>query len=470
MEKTANKEESISLLNGWKNMLSEHRSLKERMEEGKLMRDYCSRAEHGDWKPPRNREDQLELLKSQEASRLEELIPLRYGRMMQSPFAFYRGSALIMANDLGPLSHSGLNVQLCGDCHLSNFGIFATPERNIIFDLNDFDETLPGPFEWDLKRLAASIAVAADEYGFSKRVAAKAVEGLCKIYRTKMEEYANMNTLEVWYTRVDWQYLIGKIRMPGRRKSAFDQLDRLKEKRSHAAALAKLTEIADGKRRIKDDPPLIFHSPLATDEAIKMVLHSYSETLWESRRRLLERYRFIDVAAKVVGVGSVGTAAAVALLRGEGGDEDYIFLQVKQALPSVLERYVGRSQFTHPGERIVNGQRLTQAASDMFLGWTSGPKRDFYVRQLMDLKDSVAVDELDATTFRQYAEVCGLVLARAHARTGDPAMIYGYLGKSTAFDEAILDFSFKYCKQNERDYESLVQAVKKGKIKATTKI
>jgi uncharacterized protein (DUF2252 family) len=470
MTKTEQQKETISLLDGWKSMLSEPRSLKERIEEGKDVRSHCSREEHGDWKPAKHRHDPLELLKSQQASRLEELIPLRYGRMMQSPFAFYRGSALIMASDLGTSNHSGLNVQLCGDCHLSNFGVFATPERNVIFDVNDFDETLPGPFEWDLKRLAASFAIAAEDNGFSERIGCEAIEAMSKIYRTKMEEYANMNTLEVWYTRVDWQFLINKIKKPGRKKEAFERMERLKEKRSHAGALAKLTELVNGKRRIKDDPPLIFHSPMATEEAIKMLLHTYSKSLWESRRRLLERYRFIDVAAKVVGVGSVGTAASIALLRGEGGEDDYIFLQVKQAMPSVLERYLGRSQFLHPGERIVNGQRLTQAASDMFLGWTSGPKRDFYIRQLMDLKDSVAVDELDTTTFEQYAEVCGLVLARAHARTGDPAMIHGYLGRSSAFDEALVEFSLSYKKQNQKDFESLVQAVKKGKIKASLRI
>lgn len=283
-----------------------------------------------------------------------------------------------------------------------------------------------------------------------------------------MTEYSEMSSLDIWYQRVDFEYLIGKIKKPGRRQSAIENLDKLKEKRSHVGALNKLTVVVDGKRKIRDMPPLVYHTDIATDDRVKMVLKDYAKTLWESKQTLLQRYRYVDIAAKVVGVGSVGTAAAIVLLKGEGGDDDYVFLQVKEASRSVLEDFIGKSQFSHPGQRIVNGQRLLQSASDMFLGWTSGPVRDFYVRQLMDVKKSVPIDELDATSLEQYAGVCGLVLARAHARTGDPAMISGYLGTSDTFDEALVAFSNSYRKQNQLDYLALLEAVSKGEIKTDT--
>jgi uncharacterized protein (DUF2252 family) len=466
MPKTLAEKETLSLLDGWRNLFTQPLSFKERFELGKQMRAKCPRTEHGEWKPAKDRTDPVALLNSQDRGRMEQLVPVRYGRMLKSPFAFYRGAALIMASDLAPVKRTALTVQLCGDCHLSNFGVFATPERNIIFDLNDFDETLPGPFEWDLKRLAASFMIAALENGFSQKIGQRCVEAMSRTYRLNMEEYSEMSTLDVWYKRIDWHQTIDEIKRPGRKQVAYERISRLKDKRSHAAAVAKFTELVDGKRRIKDNPPLIFHSPEVTPAAVQMVLELYAESLWESRRCLLQRYRFVDVAAKVVGIGSVGNAAAIALFQGEGHQEDFIFLQLKQAVPSVLERFLGKSQFDHPGERIVNGQRLMQAASDMFLGWTSGPKRDFYIRQLMDLKDSVSVDQLDAVSFEQYAELCGRVLARAHARTGDPAMLFGYMGKSDVFDEALVSFAKAYCKQNQKDYAALVDAVKEGKVKA----
>lgn len=275
-----------------------------------------------------------------------------------------------------------------------------------------------------------------------------------------------MNTLDVWYERIDFEHLVRSIKKPVRRKSAIESLSKLKDKRGHAGAIAKLTEVVDGKRRIKDDPPLIFHVEETTNERMKQIFQLYLDSLWESRQRLIQRYHLLDVAAKVVGVGSVGTAAGIILMQGEGGDRDQIILQIKEATPSVLERFLGKSQFKHPGQRIVNGQRLLQAASDLFLGWTSGPARDFYIRQLMDMKVSVPVDELDAITLEQYAQVCANVLARAHARTGDPAVIHGYLGTSESFDEALVKFALAYAKQNKRDHALLVEAIKKGKIRA----
>lgn len=472
MKKSAGpkKNSSVSLLHDWQNLLSPAISLKERIAQGKSARKLCPRIAHGNWKPTRNRPNPLEQLALQDKTRVEHLLPLRYGRMAGSPFSFYRGGAMIMASDLATMPSSGLFVQLCGDCHLSNFGIFATPERNIIFDLNDFDETLPGPFEWDIKRLATSFTVAAESNGFSQTIAKRCVRALARVYRNKMEEFAQMSSLDIWYHRVDWEYLIDRIKKPGRRQTAIEDLAKLKEKRSHAGALSKLTEIVDGKRRIKDKPPLIYHPEIATAEATKLVLQKYAKTLWQSRQRLLQRYRFVDVAVKVVGVGSVGTAAAIVLLQGEGGDNDHIFLQVKEANPSVLEQYIGKSEFEHPGQRIVNGQRLLQSSSDLFLGWSSSPRRDFYVRQLMDVKASVAVDELDAVSLEQYAEVCAYVLARAHARTGDPAAIHGYLGKNETFDEALTQFTLAYTKQNKTDHATLVEAIHEGKVHAMSEL
>lgn len=458
--------QTASLLNDWQGVLEPAAAFKERLIRGKEMRIDCPRTAHGDWSAPTKRKNPLELLKAQDATRLENLLPLRYWRMSQSPFAFYRGAAVIMANDLSTMPRTRALAQLCGDCHLSNFGIFATPERNVIFDLNDFDETLPGPFEWDLKRLAASFVVAAESNGFSEAVAARCVSALARVYREKMAEFSEMNSLDVWYERVDWEYLVRRIKKPGRKETAIENLAKLQAKRSHAGALAKLTEIVDGKRRIKDDPPTIYHTEMTTEKNVRQVLQTYALSLWESRRTLLQRYRMVDIAFKVVGVGSVGTAAAIVLLQGEGNADDHLFLQIKQAQGSVLEPYIGASEFSHPGNRIVNGQRLLQSASDLFLGWTSGPKRDFYIRQLMDVKASVPVDELDAVSLAQYAEVCAYVLARAHARSGDPAVIRGYLGNSDNFDEGLTEFALSYARQNEEDYQRLLDAIDRGKIKA----
>lgn len=460
---------TVTLLNDSVNFLKPQTPLKERIAMGKAMREKCPRTSHGDWKPLKNRTSPLELLASQDATRLHKYLPLRYGRMMESPFAFYRGAALIMASDLSTVPRTELIAQLCGDCHLSNFGVFSTPERNAIFDMNDMDETLPGPIEWDLKRLAASFIIAANDNKLSKSVAQRCVEALAKSYRETMEEFANSTALDVWYSRVDFEELLKRFHKPGK-TTVLEKLAKTSRRKTHAGAVAKLTEVKEGKRRIKDDPPLIFH--FMTDiqtELIQRIYQVYARSLWQSRRRLLQRYHFVDFAAKIVGVGSVGTQAMILLLKGDGGEDDYIILQFKEACCSVLERYLGKSEFSHPGERIVNGQRVLQAASDLFLGWTTGELRGkpYYVRQLMDGKASVPIDQLDADGLESYAKLCAITLARGHARTGDPAVIHGYLGTKDAFDEALVKFSTAYAKQNEQDYETLIDAIKNGQIVAT---
>jgi uncharacterized protein (DUF2252 family) len=445
----------------WDNLFESPLPVAERIAQGKALRKDCSRTSHAGWKELRGRVSPVQLLKSQDEGRVERIVPLRYARMSQNPFAFFRGAALVFASDMANVPRTAITAQLCGDCHLSNFGIFATPERNIIFDLNDFDETLPGPFEWDLKRLAASFAVA------RPRVAEESVRELMRVYKKKMQEFAYMKTLDVWYQRVDAEHLMEKIKTQSRSKSALHNIDELKKKRSHAGAVTKFTEIQDGKLRIKDDPPTIFHSDVATSEAVKQLLHGYLDSLWPSRQSLLKKYHYIDVAMKVVGVGSVGTAAGIVLLQGQGGEDDHIILQLKQATNSVLERFLPPSKFEHPGARIVNGQRLLQSASDLFLGWGSGPLRAFYIRQLMDAKVSIPIDDLDDQTITQYADICGWVLARAHARTSDPALIHGYLGKSETFDDALVSFALGYAAQNERDFTALTDAIAKRKVLTT---
>lgn len=458
---------TVTLLNDSINFLKPQTPLKERIAMGKAMRERCPRTSHSEWNPLKNRTSPLELLASQDATRVHKYLPLRYGRMMESPFAFYRGAALIMASDLSTVPRTELIAQLCGDCHLSNFGVFSTPERNAIFDINDMDETLPGPIEWDLKRLAASFIIAANDNKLSRSVGQRCVEALAKYYRDKMEEFAQMTALEVWYSRIELEALLK--RWPGK-TAVLEKLAKTSERKTHAGAVAKLTEVKDGKRRIKNDPPLIFHMLTdIQDELIQRIYQLYVRSLWQSRRRLLQRYHFVDFAAKIVGVGSVGTNAMILLLKGDGGDDDYIILQFKEACDSVLERYLGKSEFQHPGERIVNGQRVLQAASDLFLGWTTGELRGmpYYVRQLMDGKASVPIDQLDADGLESYAKVCAITLARGHARTGDPAVIHGYLGTKDTFDEALVKFSTAYAKQNEQDYETLIDAINNGKITAT---
>ena len=466
--KSAQTKVSTLMKADWNYFLGSPSPFKERLARGKAMRNECSRSSHAEWKAPPGRRDPLALLASQDPMRITSLLPLRYGRMMASPFSFYRGAALVMASDLAYTAQTNLIAQLCGDCHLSNFGVFATPERNIIFDLNDFDETLPGPIEWDIKRLATSFVVAAKNSKFSDSVAERCVRALSSTYRRKMEEFSQQSTLDIWYDHVNFERLSSLIAQPGRKQTVLGKLKKLKDKRNHMTAVQKLTEIKDGKRRIRDNPPLILHPEVASAQKALTAFKNYSSSLWESRQRLLQRYHFVDAALKVVGVGSVGMGAFILLLQGDGNEEDYIFLQLKEVFPSVLEQFLGRSQFDHSGQRVVNGQRLLQASSDLFLGWTTGDMgRELYVRQLMDGKASVPVEDLDASTLEQYAEACAYVLARAHARSGDPILIHGYLGKSESFDDALVKFAFAYARQNERDFQALLDAVNRGKIIAT---
>jgi len=391
--------------------------------------------------------------------------------MLESPFAFYRGTAAIMAADLAQTPVSGLRVQACGDAHLSNFGGFATPERNVIFDINDLDETLPAPWEWDLKRLTASFVLAGRHIQLKQSQTSRATRAAVRSYREHMAEYAFMKALDVWYDKIDLQRLLDS--MPGKEERGY--IERRLEKTSKRTVaehdFPKLAEQVGSTPRIKDNPPLIFHP-----EFVKKSIHSgsleaawehYRESLPEHTRSLFDRFHKCDTAAKVVGVGSVGTVCAIALFM--AADDDPLFLQVKQAHSSVLEPYAGKSIYSNHGQRVVVGQRLMQSASDIFLGWGIGfQQRHYYVRQLRDMKISADIESMDADFLRRYAEVCGWALARAHARTGDSAMITGYLGSSQTFDEAICDFAFDYADQAERDYKAFVKAFREGRVKAVT--
>jgi uncharacterized protein (DUF2252 family) len=441
----------------------------ERAEQGKALRRKVPRAEQAKWKPPGKRRDLLAMVRASDRDRIPALVPIRYARMLQSPFAFLRGSASVMAFDLAQCPTTAIRVQACGDCHLMNFGAFATPERNVIFDINDFDETLPAPWEWDIKRLVASIMVAGRYRGFAERQCAEAVLAAARAYRENLAEYAAWPELQVWYARIDAEPMVAKA-------SRIKPLDPSADANARAAAnmsarlLPKLTEVVDGKRRIRDELPLLYHPrrEKAFAREIRAVIHRYRLSLPPERRALVDRYEVIDVAMKVVGVGSVGSFCAVALLQADV--DDPLFLQLKQARPSVLEPYAGQSAYRNQGERVVVGQRLMQSASDMFLGWSriGNPPIDFYFRQLRDMKVSVNLDALPLDGFINYARYCGWAVARAHAKTGDAAMISGYLGRSDAFDEALRGFARRYADQTEHDHSALVKAVKAGKIPAAT--
>jgi uncharacterized protein (DUF2252 family) len=429
--------------------------------------------------------DPVGLLLGQAASRVPELVPVRHGRMLVSPFTFYRGAALPMAADLAGTPASGLRVQLCGDAHLSNFGAFASPERNLVFDVNDFDETLPGPFEWDVKRLAASLAVAGRDNGFPAKARRKIALAAAERYRTAMREFAEQTFLDVWYAHLDIEPAVAEFRSQVKAKR-FKLAEKMLAK-AHASdstkALDKLTAVVDGRRRIISDPPMIvpveeIFADVQADMIYKLihtVLVKYRRTLQSDRRHLLEQFTLVQVARKVVGVGSVGTRAWVVLMDAGDGNEP-LFLQAKEAQPSVLADYAGRSQYSNQGERVVAGQHLQQAQSDIFLGWTRVPNpldgvdRDFYVRQLKDWKLSVPIELLLPEGMAIYARLCGWTLARAHARSGDRVALAAYLGGSVKFDEAIADFAETYADQNERDYAALQAAVKDGRAEATTEI
>lgn len=438
---------------------------KERKKLGHQLRKSCPRVSQGTWAQQYKREHIIDLIKSQESYRRPTLIPLRYQRMMASPSAFLRGSAIIMASDLSQTANSQIKVQCCGDCHLANFGVFATPERNICFDLNDFDETYPGPWEWDIKRLAASFAVVAQDKKHSDNNLKKCLMELAKTYRESMEMFADMKTIEIWYYRVSVGDLIGRFTSPEKQSQAWQQLEKLVKKRTHKGAFEKLTTQVDGKRLIKDMPPVIEHPDAINRDLIKHLLDAYFETMAPYKQQLLSRYRFVDAALKVVGVGSVGTNAGLVLLQGQADGDDPIFLQLKQATNSVLEPYFPSRPFLHQGERVVIGQTLIQAAPDAFLGWSSGPGGvQYYVRQFMDAKIAVPIDELKEEGLHHYAQSCAITLARAHARSGDAALLHGYLGKSESFDEAITNFALNYLKQNEIDYQIFLNAIKDGRL------
>jgi len=444
-------------------------SYQQRHERGRAARRVAPRGGHGEWAPAPDRSDPIDLLKAQDSDRIPDLIPIRYSRMMASPFAFMRGSAVIMANDLASTPKTGIKAQLCGDAHLSNFGAYASPERALLFDLNDFDETLPGPWEWDVKRLASSFVVAGRDNDFDAADCRRAAQASVASYRQRMTEYSEMGELEVWYSRVREEEVRDLVSGANARKKTAKKLSKALRNargRDSLQAFSKLTRVVDGRRMIIDDPPLLVRIPEGDEirGQIYAILESYKRTLQVDRRHLLDRYRFVDAARKVVGIGSVGTRAYVALL--EGRDEnDPLFLQVKEAGPSVLEAYFPSSNHEHHGRRVVAGQRLMQAASDIFLGWFRGPAgRDFYWRQLKDMKGSADVEGMSPDELVIYAGLCGWALARAHARSGDRVQISAYLGKSERFDEAIADFAKAYADQVERDHAALCAAVKSGKV------
>ncbi len=485
-----------------------HLSLNERLAEGSKARDRTPLSSHSGWTAAVDRPDPVGLLEQQDKTREPDLVPVRHGRMMVSPFTFYRGAAKIMAVDLKDTPVAGLRVQLCGDAHLSNFGMFASPERRLMFDLNDFDETLPGPFEYDVKRMAASFVIAGRNNGFSKADARAVALASVAAYREAMAEFAQMPTMDLWYAHFDEDRLQSVIQgaMAGaakeEKKDKKDKAPKKKEQkdakqdkvvkeaarraeknlakahtRDSIQALSKLGELVDGQYRIVSQPPVIIPArDLAAtygwspDDVMPMLheqFRAYRATLQDDRRKLLERFRIVDAARKVVGVGSVGTRAFIILLQGRDA-QDPLFLQVKEATASVLEASLPRSRYRQHGERVVQGQRMMQAASDIFLGWTKGVdvRRHFYWRQLRDMKGSALVELMAPITLTYYGQMCGWTLARAHARSGDAVAIAEYLGRDDTFDRSVIDFCERYADRNDQDYEEFVKAVRAGRLEA----
>jgi uncharacterized protein (DUF2252 family) len=454
--------------------------ISERGERGRAMRRAVPRSSHGEWTPPANRADPAAILAAQEVTRVPELVPLRHERMMVSPFTFYRGAAAIMAADLASTPVSGITVQACGDAHLANFGGFASPERRMLFDINDFDETLPGPWEWDVKRLAASFAIAAQDREFDEAFARAVVARVVGTYREAMRQFAAMRDLDVWYAYLDVDGVMARWRTQATRA----ELKRLErglakaENKNSLKAFAKLTENVDGHVRIISDPPLIvrwedlpeYDQSVDIFAQLGLLLDMYSETLTSDRQVLLSRYRFVDFARKVVGVGSVGTRCWIGLLLGRD-DDDPLFLQVKEAEASVLEPFAAKAVQSSHGERVVQGQRLMQAASDIFLGWNrvtnpDSVTRDYYIRQLWDGKISLDLTAVQPSALAIYAEMCGWTLARAHARSGDRHAIAAYLGAGDTFDRALVEFATAYAAQNVRDYHAVADALREGRLPA----
>ena len=471
--------EAATLL-GMTTATATYREAQERAAIGRAARADAPRSSHAEWEPPPGRADPIEMQERQAASRVPELVPIRYGRMLVSPFAFFRGTADIMAADLAGTPASGLHAQLCGDAHLSNFGAFGSAERDLLFDVNDFDETLPGPWEWDVKRLGASLAIAGRDRSFDARTRRKILLAALREYREAMRRFAGMGNLEVWYARVSAGEVLKLVRarMTAKQvRKAEKNVDKAHAKDS-MRALTRLTEVVDGEPRIVSQPPLIV--PISEmlpvgeaeefEERMRDLLGTYGDSLPRDRRRLLDGYRFVDMARKVVGVGSVGTRAWIVLLAGRD-EGDPLFLQCKEAGRSVLEDYAPASEFANHGQRVVEGQRLMQASSDILLGWVGttgldGVERDFYVRQLWDWKRSADIDTMPPDVMSIYGRMCAWTLARAHARTGDRIAIAAYLGKKESFDHAVADFAELYADQSERDYSLLLEAVEDGRIKA----
>jgi uncharacterized protein (DUF2252 family) len=452
----------------------------ERAARGKAARAELPRSAHAGWEPAPRRRDPVDLLEEQAHTRLPELVPIRYGRMLSSPFAFYRGGAYLMAADLADGPRTGLHAQLCGDAHLSNFGVFASPDRRLVFSINDFDETLPGPFEWDVKRLAASFSVAGRELGFDEGARRVAVMATVRSYREAMASFATMRNIDVWYTRLDVAGILERfnVRVSTKQMKRFQSRMANARTKDSMRALAKLCTSVDGELRIVGDPPLV--TPIEDvlpgaershlEETIERMIRTYRHTLPRDRRNLLESYRYVHAARKVVGVGSVGSRAWILLMLGRD-EADPLFLQFKEAQASVLEPFLGRSEFNQHGERVVEGQRMMQAAPDIMLGWErivaiDGVTKDFYIRQLWDAKASAEVELMDSSGLQAYGQICGWTLARAHARSGDRIAIAAYLGSGEAFDRAMASFAETYADQNDRDYRALQEAVASGRVVA----
>jgi uncharacterized protein (DUF2252 family) len=457
-----------------------HLTPKERVARGKAARAAVPRSSHAEFIPPPKRTDPVEIIEKQSATRVPELVPIRYGRMSEAPFRFYRGAAAIMAADLAETPRSGFRVQCCGDAHMLNFRLLASPERHLMFDINDFDETLPGPWEWDVKRLSASFVIAGRANGFSSKERASVVRAAVRSYRERMRSFAGMGNLEVWYSHLDLEELQRQFAP----ELSAGQRDRLERSRQRARAhdtlqvFDKLTHVIDGRRQIAPDPPLLVRlQDLLQDtergeleKLLGRLIERYGQTLQTDRRFLLESYRVVDMARKVVGVGSVGTRCWIILLLGKD-DEDPLFLQAKEADESVLAPYVGSSTFSTQGERVVAGQRLMQATSDIFLGWEhvtgiDGKQRDFYIRQLRDWKGVAVAESMSPKRMALFSRLCGATLARAHARSGDRIAIAAYLGGGDAFDRALVTFAELYADQNEKDHQALVDAIQAGRVPA----